>query len=62
MILMTRANKRLHPTPLRVDKIAAILAFKCARTTPRSSGAARVKRSPLGAPQLARKMQPMNAS
>ncbi len=44
-------NKRLHPTPLRVDKIVAILASRCTRTTSRSIGAARVKRRALGGPQ-----------
>jgi hypothetical protein len=42
------ANQRLHPTPLRVDKIGGILVSRCARTTSRSIGAARVKRHSLG--------------
>ena len=37
----------MHPTPLRVDKIVAILVSRCARTTELSTGAARVKRKPL---------------
>jgi hypothetical protein len=31
----------MQPTPLRVDKIAAILAAECAQTLFRSMGAAR---------------------
>jgi hypothetical protein len=41
-------NTRFHPTPLRVDKIAAILASRCTQAISRSIRAARVKRNPLG--------------
>jgi hypothetical protein len=37
----------MQPTPLRVDKIGAILASRCARTSFRSIGAARLMGKPL---------------
>jgi len=41
-------NQPMQPTPLRVDKIVAILAFKCARTSFRSVTAARLMGNPFG--------------
>jgi hypothetical protein len=38
----------MQPTPLRAEKIAAILALRCARTSFRSIGAARLMGNPLG--------------
>jgi uncharacterized protein len=43
-----RPNKRSHPTPLRVDKIRAILASRCARTISRSMVRRQLKRNTFG--------------
>jgi len=44
----TRPNTPLQPTPLRIDKIGAILSLEIAPLTPRSISAARLNGKPLG--------------